>query len=149
MKHKVISRSIAYHGTTMGALSINGIPALKETFEPLVPDVVHVRNANRYHRPADETEEQFTAFVAARRTAWLRLAWLLTGDAHQAEELVQDTLVRTYAVWGRVGHRDPYAYASCGARSRVADRAGPVRLAGRALVRRAFRRDGACAGAVL
>ena len=28
MKHKVISRAIAYHGTTFGALSINGIPAI-------------------------------------------------------------------------------------------------------------------------
>ncbi len=34
---KVISRDIAYHGTTMGALSITGIPALKTPFEPLVP----------------------------------------------------------------------------------------------------------------
>ncbi|PWU18794.1 MAG: aspartate aminotransferase family protein, partial [Candidatus Rokuibacteriota bacterium] len=49
----------AYHGTTMGALSINGIPAIRKPFEPLVPDVIHVRNTNRYHRPDDETEEQF------------------------------------------------------------------------------------------
>jgi adenosylmethionine-8-amino-7-oxononanoate aminotransferase len=47
----------------MGALSINGIPSLRAPFEPLVPDVVHVRNTNRYHRPADETEEEFTAFL--------------------------------------------------------------------------------------
>jgi adenosylmethionine-8-amino-7-oxononanoate aminotransferase len=60
---KAIARRTAYHGTTMGALSINGIPALRAPFEPLVPDVVHVRNTNRYHRPADETEEQFTAFL--------------------------------------------------------------------------------------
>jgi adenosylmethionine-8-amino-7-oxononanoate aminotransferase len=60
---KAISRHIAYHGTTMGALSINGIPALRAPFEPLVPDVLHVRNTNRYHRPADETEEEFTAFL--------------------------------------------------------------------------------------
>jgi adenosylmethionine-8-amino-7-oxononanoate aminotransferase len=57
---KAISRNIAYHGTTMGALSINGIPALRTPFEPLVPEVLHVRNTNRYHRPPDETEEQFT-----------------------------------------------------------------------------------------
>ena len=49
---KAVSRRTAYHGTTMGALSINGIPALRTPFEPLVPDVVHVRNTNRYHRPA-------------------------------------------------------------------------------------------------
>jgi adenosylmethionine-8-amino-7-oxononanoate aminotransferase len=60
---KAVSRHIAYHGTTMGALSINGIPALREPFEPLVPEVVHVRNTNRYHRPQEETEAEFTAFL--------------------------------------------------------------------------------------
>ena len=60
---KAISRHIAYHGTTMGALSINGIPALRAPFEPLVPEVLHVRNTNRYHRPAGETEAEFTAFL--------------------------------------------------------------------------------------
>jgi adenosylmethionine-8-amino-7-oxononanoate aminotransferase len=60
---KAISRDVAYHGTTMGALSINGIPALRAPFEPLVPEVVHVRNTNRYHRPAEETEEEFTRFL--------------------------------------------------------------------------------------
>jgi adenosylmethionine-8-amino-7-oxononanoate aminotransferase len=60
---KAVSRRTAYHGTTMGALSINGIPALRAPFEPLVPDVIHVRNTNRYHRPPDETEEEFTAFL--------------------------------------------------------------------------------------
>jgi len=60
---KAVSRHVAYHGTTMGALSINGIPALRAPFEPLVPEVLHVRNTNRYHRPPDETEEQFTRFL--------------------------------------------------------------------------------------
>jgi adenosylmethionine-8-amino-7-oxononanoate aminotransferase len=60
---KAIGRRVAYHGTTMGALSINGIAALKTPFEPLVPDTLHVRNTNRYHRPAEETEEEFTAFL--------------------------------------------------------------------------------------
>jgi adenosylmethionine-8-amino-7-oxononanoate aminotransferase len=60
---KAVSHRTAYHGTTMGALSINGIPALRAPFEPLVPDVVHVHNTNRYHRPAGETEEEFTSFL--------------------------------------------------------------------------------------
>jgi adenosylmethionine-8-amino-7-oxononanoate aminotransferase len=60
---KAVARRTAYHGTTMGALSINGIPELRTPFEPLVPDVLHVRNTNRYHRPQDETEEEFTAFL--------------------------------------------------------------------------------------
>ena len=60
---KAIARRIAYHGTTMGALTLNGIPALKTAFEPLVPDAIHVWNTNRYHRPHEETEEQFTQFL--------------------------------------------------------------------------------------
>ena len=47
-RYKVISRSIAYHGTTMGALSITGIPALRAPFEPLVPGARKVMNTNRY-----------------------------------------------------------------------------------------------------
>jgi adenosylmethionine-8-amino-7-oxononanoate aminotransferase len=62
-KYKAIARQIAYHGTTMGALSINGIPALRIPFEPLVPEVRHVKNTNRYHRPPDETEAEFTAML--------------------------------------------------------------------------------------
>jgi len=60
---KAVGRRVAYHGTTMGALSINGIAAIRAPFEPLVPDTLHVRNTNRYHRPSDETEEEFTAFL--------------------------------------------------------------------------------------
>src|SRR5438876_3830079 len=60
---KAVARRLAYHGTTLGALSINGIAALRAPFEPLVPGVVHVRNTNRYHRPPEETEEEFTAFL--------------------------------------------------------------------------------------
>jgi adenosylmethionine-8-amino-7-oxononanoate aminotransferase len=45
---KVISRNIAYHGTSMGALSITGIPSLRVPFEPLVPGVRRAANTNRY-----------------------------------------------------------------------------------------------------
>ena len=63
LRYKAIARRIAYHGTTYGALSINGIPALRSPFEPLVPEVRHVANTNRYHRPSDETEAEFTAYL--------------------------------------------------------------------------------------
>ena len=63
LRHKAIARHIAYHGTTFGALSLNGIPALRMPFEPLVPEVRHVHNTNRYHRPPDETEAEFTRFL--------------------------------------------------------------------------------------
>ncbi|MEJ7892951.1 MAG: aspartate aminotransferase family protein [Solirubrobacteraceae bacterium] len=62
---KAVSRNVAYHGTTMGALSINGIGTLRTPFEPLVPEVGHVQNTNRFHRPPGETEEEFTAFLLA------------------------------------------------------------------------------------
>jgi adenosylmethionine-8-amino-7-oxononanoate aminotransferase len=47
----------------MGALSINGVTAIRAPFEPLVPDVIHVHNTNRYHRPPEETEAEFTSFL--------------------------------------------------------------------------------------
>ena len=50
-KHKVISRSIAYHGTPQGALAITGIPALKAPFEPLTPGAFRVPNTNIYRAP--------------------------------------------------------------------------------------------------
>ena len=62
-KYKAIARNVAYHGTTFGALSINGVRELRTPFEPLVPEVRHVSNTNRYHRPPEETEEAFTAFL--------------------------------------------------------------------------------------
>ncbi|MEY2454340.1 MAG: hypothetical protein QOD92_3914 [Acidimicrobiaceae bacterium] len=48
LRHKVIARTLAYHGTTMGALSITGLPAIKAPFEPLVPGTSHVANTNRF-----------------------------------------------------------------------------------------------------
>jgi adenosylmethionine-8-amino-7-oxononanoate aminotransferase len=47
-RYKVISRNIAYHGTTMGALSITGIPSARQPFEPLVPGARKAMNTNRY-----------------------------------------------------------------------------------------------------
>ena len=51
MKHKVISRSIAYHGTPQGALAITGIPEAKMYFEPLVPGAHKAANTNFYRAP--------------------------------------------------------------------------------------------------
>ena len=60
-KHKIISRSIAYHGSTHGALSITGIPAMKQPFEPLVPGGFRVPNTNIYRAP-DEFRDDGKAF---------------------------------------------------------------------------------------
>jgi adenosylmethionine-8-amino-7-oxononanoate aminotransferase len=47
-RKKIISRHLAYHGTTMGALSITGLPMVRTPFEPLVPGAVKVRNTNAF-----------------------------------------------------------------------------------------------------
>jgi adenosylmethionine-8-amino-7-oxononanoate aminotransferase len=45
---KVISRYLAYHGTSLGALSLTGVPAIKTPFEPLMPGAVKVQAPYRY-----------------------------------------------------------------------------------------------------
>lgn len=67
-KHKVISRSVAYHGTPQGALSITGIPAAKEVFEPLVPGAFKVPNTNIYRAPEGlrDDEKAFGRWAADR-----------------------------------------------------------------------------------
>jgi adenosylmethionine-8-amino-7-oxononanoate aminotransferase len=52
-KTKFLTREIAYHGTTLGALQATGITALRTDFEPLVPGGIKVPNTNEYHWPAD------------------------------------------------------------------------------------------------
>jgi adenosylmethionine-8-amino-7-oxononanoate aminotransferase len=65
-KHKVISRSIAYHGTTQGALAITGLPLYKGPFEPVTPGGFRVPNTDFYRAPkqfADGTDaENIKAF---------------------------------------------------------------------------------------
>jgi adenosylmethionine-8-amino-7-oxononanoate aminotransferase len=59
-RYKVISREIAYHGTSMGALAITGLADIKIPFEPLPPGGVRVPNTNFYRAPdfvaTDEVE---------------------------------------------------------------------------------------------
>ena len=68
-KHKVISRSIAYHGTPQGALSITGIPGMKAPFEPLVPSTFRVPNTNFYRAPQHADDLEAFGLWAADRIA--------------------------------------------------------------------------------
>ncbi len=45
---KLIARDLAYHGTTLGALTATGLTSLRQPFEPLVPGGCHVPNTNSY-----------------------------------------------------------------------------------------------------
>ncbi len=59
-----------------------------------------------------ERDTEFSAYVAARRPQLRRTAYLLCGNWHTAEDLVQQTLAKLYVAWPRL-HRDssPDAYA--------------------------------------
>ncbi|MEV4846801.1 aspartate aminotransferase family protein [Micromonospora matsumotoense] len=64
-KHKVVSRYLAYHGTSMGALSITGLPGIKSDFEPLVPGGIKVPNTNFYRAPEHgDSPEAFGRWAA-------------------------------------------------------------------------------------
>ena len=50
---------------------------------------------------------EFSEFMAEAQPVLWRMAWLLTGDVHRSEDLVQQALVRTYVAWPRARATDP------------------------------------------
>jgi adenosylmethionine-8-amino-7-oxononanoate aminotransferase len=66
LKTKTISRETAYHGTTMGALSITGITAARTPFEPLVPGGCHVPPTNLYRLPRGYTPSDLAESIRDR-----------------------------------------------------------------------------------
>ena len=67
-KYKVISRTIAYHGTPQGALAITGLPTFKIPFEPITPGGFRVPNTNFYRAPEghDTDIKEFGRWAADR-----------------------------------------------------------------------------------
>jgi adenosylmethionine-8-amino-7-oxononanoate aminotransferase len=65
-RYKVLSREYAYHGTSMGALAVTGLSAIKHDFEPLPPGGVRVPNTNFYRAPefVDDDETKFGVWAA-------------------------------------------------------------------------------------
>ncbi len=58
------------------------------------------------------TTDDFEEFARARTPQLYRTAWLLTGDRHHAEDLVQETLAKMYRSWWRMQRiENPAAYA--------------------------------------
>lgn len=64
-RSKFIARRVAYHGTSFGAMSLNGMTDVRKMFEPLMHGVRHTHNTKRYRRPEGETPEETTAFLLA------------------------------------------------------------------------------------
>jgi adenosylmethionine-8-amino-7-oxononanoate aminotransferase len=65
-RYKVLSRDIAYHGTSLGALAVTGLADIKPPFEPLPPGGVRVPNTNFYRAPSfvADDREQFGIWAA-------------------------------------------------------------------------------------
>jgi adenosylmethionine-8-amino-7-oxononanoate aminotransferase len=71
-KYKIISRKMAYHGVTLGAVSATGIPANRRPFEPLVPGFRHIPEPNCYRNAFGEglTEEEVSQ-AASGALRWI------------------------------------------------------------------------------
>ncbi len=101
-RYKVISRDIAYHGTTLGALTITSLEIYRKPFEPLVPGAVKVPAVNFYR--AEKHSDDFEAFGL----------W----SARQIEEAIlregpngRGGVLRTGAKRGRLLHAPPWLLA--------------------------------------
>jgi adenosylmethionine-8-amino-7-oxononanoate aminotransferase len=66
LKTKIVARDIAYHGTSLGALSATGITSLRTPFEPLTPGGVHVPNTNTFRMPHGYSESDLAEAVAEK-----------------------------------------------------------------------------------
>jgi RNA polymerase sigma-70 factor (sigma-E family) len=53
-----------------------------------------------------DRDVEFVEYFAARSGAMRRMAYLLCGDWHRAEDLVQVTFTKLYLAWGRIDRRD-------------------------------------------
>lgn len=58
------------------------------------------------HDRQTRRDEEFTSYLAARQPGLLRTAYLLTGDRHTAEDVLQTSLAKLYLAWDKVRDRD-------------------------------------------
>src|SRR6476469_5599478 len=54
----------------------------------------------------EQRDEEFAAYMAARQPSLLRTAYLLTGNRHTAEDLVQTAFAKLYLSWDKVQRRE-------------------------------------------
>ena len=96
-----ISRNFSYHGNTLGALSVSGHHARRETYLPLLGDVSQISACFPYRGKQDgETDESYGARVANELEAAILLAGPATVAAFIAEPVVGATIGAVAAVPG-------------------------------------------------
>ena len=86
-RYKFVSRRSAYHGTTLGALSINGFPPLRREFEPLLPGCLRAPLPYRYRCPYCSDRPECTLRCADEVDAIIRAEDPLTVAAVILEPL--------------------------------------------------------------
>lgn len=65
-----------------------------------------VRHVGARGTEQERVDAEFTAYLHARQGALLRTAYLLTGDRHQAEDVLQTALAKLYLSWDKVRERE-------------------------------------------
>ena len=65
-KNTYIALGSAYHGDTLGSVSVGGVARFHEMFEPLLFNVIRVENPNTYRLPDGISQEQATPYYLAK-----------------------------------------------------------------------------------
>src|SRR5689334_2703103 len=71
-----------------------------------VTPVERVAKQPSERRVGGTRDDGFTAYVAGRRAHLYRTAYLLCGDPHRAEDIVQNALAKLYVAWPRASRAD-------------------------------------------
>ena len=87
--YKTISRWTAYHGSTMGALSVTDWLAVREVFEPRVPGHSFIPNPTRYRNPFGMDDESYADFCATYLERQIELEGPETVSAFIGEPIMQ------------------------------------------------------------
>ena len=87
-KNTYIALGSAYHGDTLGSVSVGGVARFHEMFEPLLFKVIRVENPNTYRLPAGVTKENATQYYLEQ------LETTLAAHHEQVAAMVLEPLVQ-------------------------------------------------------
>jgi adenosylmethionine-8-amino-7-oxononanoate aminotransferase len=87
-KTRYIALSNSYHGETLGALAVGDVALYKDTYRPLLMDVISVPSPDCYHREAGES------WAGHSRTRFADMEAALQRHAHEACAVIVEPLVQ-------------------------------------------------------